>query len=95
MRVVLLAIALLCSFAAAVMTAASVPKGLLVAGFVVVAVMFVVLTGVHIRRATSDEMSSSRARSVARMRSPVGADGAPRLGVPTSAGSSGRGRRVA
>jgi hypothetical protein len=95
MRALLLAIALLFSFAAVVMTAATIPRGLFVAGFVVVAVVLVVLTGVHVRRATAGEVCSSRARSVARTRKPADADGTPSLGVPAPAGFGARERRVA
>lgn len=94
MRSLLLAIALIFSFAAVITNAANVPKGLLIAGFVVVAMTFLVQTGLHIRRATADGVSSSRARSVARMRNSAGA-GTPSLGLPASVGSSAPEGRVA
>jgi hypothetical protein len=94
MRIVLLAIALPCSLASAVMNVANVPRGLLVAGLGVVAVVFVVLIGVRIRRVSAAESPFSGACSVTRMPSLTRMDGTPNR-VPAPVDRDAGERRVA
>ena len=81
MRTVLLAIAMLCSLAAALLKVADVPRAIFHGGFVVVAVVFVVLIGVRIRRASADDSAMSGVRSVNQMARQSGAYGTSGHGV--------------
>lgn len=64
MRTALLALAVLCLVVSAIMSVGQAPRGILVAGLGVVALVFIVLVSMRIRRASTNEATLSSDRSM-------------------------------